>query len=247
MVICGRAPGRADEAAAPAGAWSSAAVVVRSSRWVAMGQPRSSRWPWRRLGHPRRQWLAPRQRVRRQRRRPVVHPQADQDRGAALGDLTPSNPCGDAGRPGPDQIPTALTSYGLRTVDGSCNNLIRRPGELRGGRPAVPPAGDRDVPGRRAQPAGFFARAGPSHPTALQAEARGNVVFDSQPRTVSNLIVDQTSTNPAAIAAAGFPVRSQRDPGRSRAPPTPTRRDPPVVAASRRAACRRTRRSSSRT
>ena len=26
--------------------------------------------------------------------------------------------------PGPDQIPDILTSYGLRTVDGSCNNLV---------------------------------------------------------------------------------------------------------------------------
>ena len=26
--------------------------------------------------------------------------------------------------PGPDQIPDRLTSYGLRTVDGSCNNLF---------------------------------------------------------------------------------------------------------------------------
>ena len=34
-------------------------------------------------------------------------------------------------------------------------------------------------------------------------------MFDTQPRVISNLIVDQTSTNPAAIAAAGFPVRAQ--------------------------------------
>ena len=38
-------------------------------------------------------------------------------------------------------------------------------------------------------------------------------VFDTEPRTVSNLIVDQTSTNPAAIAAAGSPVRTQGNPG----------------------------------
>ena len=30
---------------------------------------------------------------------------------------------------------------------------------------------------------------------------------------ISNLIVDQTSTNPAAVAAAGFPVRSQGNEG----------------------------------
>ena len=29
------------------------------------------------------------------------------------------------------------------------------------------------------------------------------IVFDSQPRTISNLIVDQTSRNPAAVAVAG--------------------------------------------
>src|SRR3954447_14726666 len=38
--------------------------------------------------------------------------------------LTPANPCGTLVGPGPDQIPDALTSYGLRTVDGSCNNLL---------------------------------------------------------------------------------------------------------------------------
>src|SRR3954452_1289695 len=43
--------------------------------------------------------------------------------------LTASNPCGTlVARPGdgiPDaeQVPDILTSYGLRTVDGSCNNL----------------------------------------------------------------------------------------------------------------------------
>src|SRR5262245_12947180 len=44
--------------------------------------------------------------------------------------LTPANPCGTlVNHPGdgiPDdlQVPDALTSYGLRTVDGSCNNLL---------------------------------------------------------------------------------------------------------------------------
>jgi hypothetical protein len=38
--------------------------------------------------------------------------------------LTPDNPCGTLVGPGPDQIPDRLTSYGLRTVDGSCNNLF---------------------------------------------------------------------------------------------------------------------------
>ena len=38
-------------------------------------------------------------------------------------------------------------------------------------------------------------------------------MFDDEPRVISNLIVDQTSTNPAAIAAAEFPVRTQNNPG----------------------------------
>jgi len=52
--------------------------------------------------------------------------------------LTASNPCGTLVGPGPDQIPDRLTPYGLRTVDGSCNNLFPqrerrlRPGEHRG-------------------------------------------------------------------------------------------------------------------
>ena len=38
--------------------------------------------------------------------------------------LTPSNPCGTLVGPGPNQIPDRLSPYGLRTVDGSCNNLF---------------------------------------------------------------------------------------------------------------------------
>ena len=32
---------------------------------------------------------------------------------------------------GPDQIPSPLLSFGLRTVDGSCNNLIPKPEQVR--------------------------------------------------------------------------------------------------------------------
>src|SRR5438270_8720655 len=43
--------------------------------------------------------------------------------------LTASNPCGtllaqpNDGIPDAEQVPDIITSYGLRTVDGSCNNL----------------------------------------------------------------------------------------------------------------------------
>lgn len=114
-----------------------------------------------------------------------------------------TGPCGALIGPGPDRVPDALTSYGLRTVDGSCNNPLEHR-ETYGAadrlfpRMTVPVlnAGD-DVP------AGF----GPGGPTSYK-EKSGNV-FDSEPRVISNLIVDQTSTNPAAVAAAGFPVRAQ--------------------------------------
>ena len=38
--------------------------------------------------------------------------------------LTASDPCGTLVGPNPNQIPDRLSSYGLRTVDGSCNNLF---------------------------------------------------------------------------------------------------------------------------
>src|SRR4051794_30809952 len=37
---------------------------------------------------------------------------------------TAANPCGTLVGNGPNQIPDPLTPYGLRTVDGSCNNLV---------------------------------------------------------------------------------------------------------------------------
>lgn len=118
-----------------------------------------------------------------------------------------TGPCGALVGPGPNQIPDRLTSYGLRTVDGSCNNLF--PGR------ETFAAADQPFPRltaprfRSAEPVppGF----GPAGPSSY-AQKRGNV-FDSRPRTISNLIVDQTSTNPAAVAAAAFPVRTQGNPG----------------------------------
>ncbi|MEP7089988.1 MAG: peroxidase family protein [Nocardioidaceae bacterium] len=144
--------------------------------------------------------------------------------------LDPTHPCSTLlNQPGdniPDaeQVPDILTSYGLRTVDGTCNNLKAGNANFA--------ASDQVFPrlttpvwrkGDTTPPAGFP----PSTPTY---QGSGNVV-DSQPRTVSNLIVDQTSTNPAAIAAAGHPVRSQNAPGRfpCTTDPDPTA-NPPIDA-----------------
>src|SRR3954471_20082510 len=98
---------------------------------------------------------------------------------------TPGNMCGTLVGSGTDQIPDRLTSYGLRTVDGSCNNLF--PGR------ETFAAADQPFP-RLAKP-GVFRPAedtGPFGPPGAgptsYANKNSNVV-DSQPRTISNLIV----------------------------------------------------------
>src|SRR4051795_10629647 len=127
--------------------------------------------------------------------------------------LTASNPCGTLVGPAKYQIPDRLTAYGLRTVDGSCNDLIAD--KTRFG------AADEQFPRltnplfRDADPAGSFASF--LIPNSVvdgrtSYSTHGDVV-DSQPRTVSNLIVDQTSPTPPATAAAKFPVRSQNSLG----------------------------------
>jgi Ca2+-binding RTX toxin-like protein len=120
---------------------------------------------------------------------------------------TSANPCGTLVGPGPDQIPDPLTPYGLRTVDGSCNNLFPGRDTFAAADQPFPRLTTPVFRAAETTPAGF----GPPAPTSY-AQKTGNV-FDSQPRVVSNLIVDQTSTNPAAVAAAGFPVRTQGNPG----------------------------------
>src|SRR4051812_32353518 len=118
-----------------------------------------------------------------------------------------TGPCGALVGPGPDQIGSPLLSFGLRTVDGSCNNLL--PGQETFGAsdqafPRLTTPSFRDA---ESNPPAF----GPPTPTSY-SQTSGNV-FDSQPRTISNLIVDQTSTNPSAVHAAGFPLRSQGSDG----------------------------------
>ncbi|GAA2738938.1 hypothetical protein GCM10009867_32800 [Pedococcus aerophilus] len=129
---------------------------------------------------------------------------------------TPAEPCkgllnqvGD-GIPDTEQVPDVLTSYGLRTVGGECNNLV--PGREKFAAADVPfeRMATADFKNAENVPAPF---PGAGSPTTYQSKTLGNMVFDSQPRTISNLIVDQTAKNPAAVAAAGNPVRSQGNKG----------------------------------
>ena len=140
--------------------------------------------------------------------------------------FTAANPCGTLVGPGPDQIPDALTSYGLRTVDGSCNNLI--PGRENFGAADAPFPRLTTPVFKDAEPITPSFPVGAPGPTSYALKT-GSVI-DSQPRVISNLIVDQTSTNPAAVAAAGVPIRSQGNPGLHPCTTDPApNADPPII------------------
>jgi Animal haem peroxidase/Abnormal spindle-like microcephaly-assoc'd, ASPM-SPD-2-Hydin/RTX calcium-binding nonapeptide repeat (4 copies) len=120
--------------------------------------------------------------------------------------------CGALLGSGPNQIPSPLLSFGLRTVDGSCNNLQSGQDKFGAADQTFPrltvPTFDKEVelavvPG--------IGPVGPPGPTNYKQTS--GAVVDSQPRLASNLIVDQTSTNPAAVEVAGNPFRTQGNKG----------------------------------
>ena len=92
-----------------------------------------------------------------------------------------------AGEPLVTLVPNTEVSFGLRTVDGSFNQLI--PDQTEFG------AADNTFP-RLLEPDFMDAEAGTSYTQT------SGLVVDSDPRTISNLISDQTASNPAAYAAA---------------------------------------------
>jgi Animal haem peroxidase/Fibronectin type III domain/RTX calcium-binding nonapeptide repeat (4 copies) len=118
---------------------------------------------------------------------------------------TDENPCATLLGSGPNQIPNGNQQgvelpLGLRTVDGTCNNLI--PGKEEFG--AADTLFPRLVPGRFedadfADPDG----PGPADPVQTSYTQTSGTVVDAEPRVISNLIVDQTDTNPAAVAVSG--------------------------------------------
>ena len=104
---------------------------------------------------------------------------------------------------GPGLIPAYNLAWGLRTVDGTYNHLL--PGQEKWGaadvqfpslldpvyRPADGTLFDPDGPGP--------APAMPTSPNYNPSNNPNSLVFDSSLRTISNLLVDQTLGNPAAI------------------------------------------------
>ena len=83
-------------------------------------------------------------------------------------------------------VPTYNVSFGLRTVDGTYNHLL--PGQETWGAADTQFPELVDATFRPAQNGSYAPSNDP-----------GSLVVDSAPRTISNLIVDQTITNPAAV------------------------------------------------
>ncbi|HEY0475286.1 MAG TPA: peroxidase family protein [Kribbella sp.] len=113
-----------------------------------------------------------------------------------------------AGQPllgtGPNQVANPLLPFGLRTVDGTYNNLVAGRENFGAAHQQFPRLTTPDF--RDAEPNnGDF---GPPGPTSYKQKQTNNIVVDSEPRQVSNTIVDQTSTNPAAVLAAKNPHRT---------------------------------------
>ena len=127
--------------------------------------------------------------------------------------------CGTLLGPGPNQVngqaspfggkTAAQQPIGLRTVDGSYNNLIPVPDQHLFG------ASDVLFP-RRTTPVFRTAEAGTSY-----LQTFGNVI-DSQPRIISNLIIDQSPNNPAAVVASTNPCAQGGFVCEPTAPPDPS-------------------------
>jgi len=118
--------------------------------------------------------------------------------------FTQGHPCDTLIGPGPLQV-NGISSpngdpqlpVGLRTVDGSCNNLVPVPDQHNFGK------SDRLFP-RQVTPSFRPAEQG----TSYAQKQLNNVVMDSQPRIITNLIADQSDANPAAVAVATNPCGS---------------------------------------
>jgi len=113
-----------------------------------------------------------------------------------------------------EQILNPQLMLGLRTVDGSWNNIVDGRSEYGAADTLFPRL---TTPVFRTagvvtfDPDGAGVGQAVNDPTSY-AQSSG-YVFDAQPRLISNLIVDQTANNPAAVAAADTAVAAPGDHG----------------------------------
>jgi putative cell wall-binding protein len=103
-------------------------------------------------------------------------------------------------------VPDPALPYGLRTVDGSFNNLIEGQQFFGAADQPFPRLADpywRDAdpaaPGAPPNPAGATDPCDDPASTCYRMFAPDSFVYDSHPREISNLIVDQSTNNPAAL------------------------------------------------
>ncbi|MGO4192206.1 peroxidase family protein [Arthrobacter sp. YAF17] len=97
---------------------------------------------------------------------------------------------------GPNQIANPLLPYGLRTVDGTENNLVAGQKDFGSASRVFP---------RLSDPEWRTPASGPGYKSVNEN------ITDGTPRFISNVIVDQTATNPAAVAASGQAHRTVND------------------------------------
>jgi hypothetical protein len=98
-------------------------------------------------------------------------------------------------------LPNVEVPFGLRTVDGSLNNLVVDQSQFGAADTVFPRLTTPEFRTAEAPPPGF----GPPGAPETSYQQTSGLVFDSQPRTISNLVVDQTANNPAAYANAFDP------------------------------------------
>ncbi|WP_137819718.1 peroxidase family protein [Pseudomonas sp. 2FG] len=99
-----------------------------------------------------------------------------------------------------DLLPNSFVPFGLRTVDGSFNHIFPGQSEFGAADTLFPRLTTPLFRPAEGSPAGFFGPGSPAGPATSYSQTSG-LVFDSQPRIISNLVVDQTITNPAAVQA----------------------------------------------
>ena len=108
-------------------------------------------------------------------------------------------------------VPDPKLPWGLRTVDGSYNNLQPDQQHFGAGGEVFPRLLEpeyRDAEDLPFDPDGPVGPAQSGVPTSYKQ--KNGFVADSEPRIISNLIADQTAGNPAAVAAAADVPNSQQ-------------------------------------
>src|SRR5262245_25779579 len=96
---------------------------------------------------------------------------------------------------------SAHLAFGLRTVTGEDNSVVGGQDTFGQSDQAFPRLTTPVLGLADSIPADFFGPGSPAGPTTSYAQTSG-FVFDSDPRLISDLIVDQSANNPAAAAAA---------------------------------------------